>query len=965
MKKLPLLLPLLLALPFLATFAEEETGQPDPPPELTTPVLLELIKEHIPDSHVAEPRNLEILESFAEAVHDNGDSDIAVTLSRKAFDQAMGLDSIEAAVRNATNTCYYLFDSSRPKEILSYCDSAMKVIGHRLPSADRQLLLRWKTRAAYYLQLADEAIFTQEEVVRLTEELFGEDSEEYCTEKLQYAVALSLRDPIAALRLQEEYIEKLARHTDPTDPAYINELLNLSQSLLEYADYAGAEKYLRKANECLEASDNPEIRNYQYEVHAKLGGIAFFQGDFIKAENEIETATRLFLDTFTTPPPVIHATLLHNHAVFIQTLNPEKSLALELKAAEIRKDTPGEFSKDYISSINNIQQLHFNKNDYDTAYGYARQAVTLTAAVMGKRSQEYVAVAGNLFNIAGYRPDLVKGDTVFSEALGFFIPSYKSNVRNNFQLLSSQERSKYWAKTGETLDNLYWLSDCLDMPQARRAAYDGVLFQKGILLSTDIEFQKLLNQSGDPEVRELVAELTANNSVLRNASDLPMESREETCDSLLAANKKIELELQAHILQYDDFTRTFDISSRDVQRALRPGEAAVEFISVPAPKGEAMMGALVLDSGDRDPAYVRLRHESEMEPEDYLGMLMPHLEGKTNVYFSPTGAMHSLPLESLTLPGDTVMACERWNLYRLSSTRELALDRRKGAGGAAGVFGGMDFDTADTSGTMPEESETMAAYDEDDFYSSRRDRSLADVLNMRSGAAPLPQTRIEAETVAGILERGGYLPAVFTGTHATEDAIKRRSGAGDRLLHIATHGFYYEPGEKAPVDAGGAPLPEEEIVLMRSGLLFAGANKVLKGEDLPEGIDDGILTAAEIARLNFSETDLVALSACETGLGDTAPEGVFGLQRAFKKAGAGALLMSLWEVDDRATMMLMSKFYEEYLAGKTKREALLEAQRHVRDFTEETQRPGRAPAPRRPFAAPDFWSAFILLDALD
>ena len=161
----------------------------------------------------------------------------------------------------------------------------------------------------------------------------------------------------------------------------------------------------------------------------------------------------------------------------------------------------------------------------------------------------------------------------------------------------------------------------------------------------------------------------------------------------------------------------------------------------------------------------------------------------------------------------------------------------------------------------------------------------------------------------------------------------------------------------------------------------------MTGIALPEGVDDGILTAKEISSLDLRGLDLVVLSACQTGLGEITGDGVFGLQRGFKKAGANALIMSLWKVDDDATQMLMSRFYKNLIAGKSKYESLREAQRYVREFeqtieTKETTSGHRPVTARereearkkeqkqttyktvKPYRDPKYWAAFILLDGI-
>ena len=117
---------------------------------------------------------------------------------------------------------------------------------------------------------------------------------------------------------------------------------------------------------------------------------------------------------------------------------------------------------------------------------------------------------------------------------------------------------------------------------------------------------------------------------------------------------------------------------------------------------------------------------------------------------------------------------------------------------------------------------------------------------------------------------------------------------------------------------------------------------------MPEGIEDGILTAKEISGMDLRSTDMVVLSACQTGLGEITDEGVFGLQRGFKKAGVHTIIMSLWSVDDNATKLIMTEFYSNLIKGMTKREAFLKAQRTLKTTAG--------------FENPRFWAAFIMLD---
>lgn len=114
--------------------------------------------------------------------------------------------------------------------------------------------------------------------------------------------------------------------------------------------------------------------------------------------------------------------------------------------------------------------------------------------------------------------------------------------------------------------------------------------------------------------------------------------------------------------------------------------------------------------------------------------------------------------------------------------------------------------------------------------------------------------------------------------------------------------------------------------------------------------------------MDMSCVKFLGLSACQTGLGDISADGVFGLQRGFKKAGVGTILMSLWKVNDRATQLLMGSFYENLLSGCSCHQSLAGAQAVVRNYTEPDKVSGLE---TRPFDSPRYWAAFILLDALD
>ena len=219
----------------------------------------------------------------------------------------------------------------------------------------------------------------------------------------------------------------------------------------------------------------------------------------------------------------------------------------------------------------------------------------------------------------------------------------------------------------------------------------------------------------------------------------------------------------------------------------------------------------------------------------------------------------------------------------------------------------------------------------------------------------LPGTKEEVDAISGLYGSFGKTTGSYLWEEALEEQVKVLESP--KVLHIATHGFFQEDGSwlvkkaSAPGEmlaAGGRPMRRSRHPLMQSGLLLAGCEDTLNGQAADKGeLEDGILTAYEAMSLDLDNTDLVVLSACETGRGEILNgEGVYGLQRAFQVAGAKAVIMSLWKVDDEATKDFMITFYRNYLSGGDSRAAYLETVREMREQHE------------RPF----YWGAFVYVE---
>ena len=210
----------------------------------------------------------------------------------------------------------------------------------------------------------------------------------------------------------------------------------------------------------------------------------------------------------------------------------------------------------------------------------------------------------------------------------------------------------------------------------------------------------------------------------------------------------------------------------------------------------------------------------------------------------------------------------------------------------------------------------------------------------------LPGTEKEIKDIEKFLKDKKWEVNSFVGDMALKTAVK--TAKNPRVLHIATHGMFLEDVRLENKETFG--FETQKVIdnpLLRSGLFFTGADNYLKSEsEKPTGDVNGLLTAYEAMNLDLDKTELVVLSACETGLGEIKNgEGVFGLRRAFQQAGAKTIIMSLWAVSDQATQELMSHFYKNWVTGMTKRDAFSKAQQEV----------------RTKYKDPYYWGAFVMV----
>ncbi|MCR5456241.1 MAG: CHAT domain-containing protein [Bacteroidales bacterium] len=680
-----------------------------------------------------------------------------------------------------------------------------------------------------------------------------------------------------------------------------------------------------------------------------------------------------------------YATSLNNLAAYNRDINKhEKSIELVSSALEIWKETVGEDAPEYITTLSNLFVLKNYTRQYDEAIELGTSVLEKTKKIFGENNRDYANIliqladsyAGNakydeaiklgkkaseilnktlgkgnvhyassLYHIANY----YYGEGKYDEAAQYYQEEYsviKSFIMNSFATMTSKERAMYWNDFNQNNDNnilkcAYTLSqqpsyhNSTILRQSTSSAYNWLLFSKGLLLNTELEIQKVIEQSKDSTLINSYTKLKADRENLDRLYATSLEKRTANVDSLLLEIEKEERTIVESAKGIGDYTQNIAIDWHDVQQKLSKKDIAIEFTKIKDSTRQDIYIALVLSKGMKSPQIVKLfglddfgrisKYHYYNTPKLYNLIwkpLEPYLIKAKNIYFAPSSRLLTIGIEYLP-DTDSILVAEKYNVYRLSSTRELALEHHPNKNKKAATFGGIRYDE----------------------YSDETDID-------RGGATYLPGTKTESENVEKILIAANYQTTALSDTMATEESFKKLSGTNLKILHIGTHGFYMD--ETDMENAGlkfytSSQQSDEDRALSCSGLLFAGANATLDFHNrnaIAENADDGVLTAKEVSRLNFQGLDLVVLSACQTGLGAITDEGVFGLQRGFKKAGANTIIMSLWEVSDLSTQLLMTEFFKNLASGMTKHDAFATARNTVRSK----------------YPDPTDWAAFIMVD---
>ena len=774
-----------------------------------------------------------------------------------------------------------------------------------------------------------------------------------------------------------------------------------------YADLGQNEtamKYYETAAKIIGASKSSQ--DTYASVLGSMGTLYSALGNYTEALGKYEQA-KAILEEMGKEKTFTYINILNNVAsAYFFMGNYDKTLEVDKQVADIAKDGMGEESLDYARALNNIGTIYMETAEYAKALEYLRNAAEIRRKILGENNIEYAKSLCNIGNTLLLRGDakasadtLLKAYKIAESVFGnghnntsdyllniancymksddyklahtYLQKSFEigsKSLRENFSFLSSRERELYW-QNNQGLYNAV-IENTFHIPadtSAARCSYNAELVTKGLLLTSEIEFNRLIAESKDSKLIAEFEKMRQMGLVLNGELEKPLDERIYDCDSLGREIQKLERHLVENCRQYGDFTRSIAINWKDVQKALKPNDVAIEFANF-TENDMVKYAAIVLVKDMKSPVFVPLFDESDIarllrgispaKPEvpkdddrgastvsakrqgiyESTGLyrlvwqpLEKYFPENPRIYFAPSGTLHQIAVEYAPVDNDKTIS-DKYEVYRVSSTRFLAMDYMPRPLKNSVLYGGIFYDSDTT--TMKQES---------DRYLTRSTTSYTSFADFNRNEARgslnyLPGTKTEVEDIVGKLKKSRVKTKLYEGTHANEESFKALSGSNIAVLHIATHGFFLPADEKLSGDQS----------LIQSGLLLSGANYAWQNKPLPEGIEDGILTAKEISYMDLRRTDLVVLSACQTALGEITGEGVFGLQRGFKKAGARTIIMSLWPVDDNATLLMMTEFYTNLTSGMNKREAFLAAQNKVKTTAG--------------FENPRYWAAFIMLD---
>lgn len=804
------------------------------------------------------------------------------------------------------------------------------------------------------------------------------------------ALCFSLGDYAKAEALYQSALANWEKVLGPDHPDVALGLNNLAMLHESLGDYAKAVALYQRALEIFEKTFGPNHSSLAIIIN-NIANLCDNKVDHAKTESLYQRSLAINEKAFGPDHPSV-ALSLNNLALLYQDIGDyAKAEPLYQRSLAIWEKALGPDHPDVATSLNNLATLYADSGDNSKAEQLCRRALSISEKALGPEHPDVAQSLNNLASLFTTRCDflrahdlLIASQLIDKKIIDAVIGFTSENKKLIFLFARSGELNAFLSHAGQYMAHV---------SEARKDAFNVWLGRKGVILEAQRRFQEAIYYSDDPQAKQVMQDLAGVRSQLSKLvfGGPGKEGPEAYKERIATLEKKKEaLEVQLSRLSQGFATRQ-KITRADadaVAKALPAGSVLIDFARIEdfnfkargqeEKWGPARYLVFVLAAGSAgqvelvnlgeaaaiekaieafkramaDPKAAGKASEAARRLYDLaFAPLKPAIGGAKQIFISPDGALSLIPFEVLQAP-DGRYLIEDYTFNYLAAGRDVVgFGQEKKKTGPCLLMGDPAFDL--------EGKEKQTALTRLGLHAKADDPPLVAMRSrdMRGFAfAPLPGTRKEIQAIAKIL--GSGKAEVFTGTQALAEVLAARPSP--RILHLATHGFFLEdqdikafadPMERGLTTVKALPVGKFDNPLRRSGLALAGANRSLQDQD--NGASDGLLTAEKVLGLRLDGTELVVLSACQTGLGQIQTgEGVYGLRRAFVQAGTKGLVMSMWPVPDHETQELMTLFYRNLTDGRMNRGQALRAAALVQ-MAAVKQRHGTA----NPF----YWGAFVYL----
>ncbi|MBK7344861.1 MAG: CHAT domain-containing protein [Saprospiraceae bacterium] len=751
-------------------------------------------------------------------------------------------------------------------------------------------------------------------------------------------------------------------------PYYTASLNNLAILYKNLGNLEKAEELLIESNAIRKKVMGEKDPEYALGLKS-LANLYKHSGEYAKADSLYLLAGQ-YLDQSLHGDSPDYAMYLSDYAAFEQRMgkygHAEK---LFRRSIDIIRAAYGDQNVHYAIGLNNLAWLYVELNKLEEAEQLLLKSHSILVDVFGREHPETAIVLRNLVKLYAAGEEFEQMGNYLVE---LSLVEYQ-NIRDGMHHLSEEELEKYLNKYSGFQDLTMALAHQTQMQHLVDLCFDSILTYKGMLLESVMQVRR--RAVSEPGIAEIYHRMVGCQRRLSRFYAQPLVDRDSVLlETTRAQAEALEKQLARRIAGYGEAFQ--NVQWQDVKAALGLGEAALEIIrfrqQLEGRQDCVLYAALLLLPDQDGPLWITLCAEEPLERvlfangerrADFVNQLYSfsgrgmvrveeplktlheliwkplerHLSAIKTIYYSPSGLLHRVNLGAIPLDKQSTLA-DRHQLIQVNSTRQIGRPYlTESEANHAALFGGIQYDMDSTSMISDNAAQVSA-----EWRTSNLDKAILTDTSFQVLTWPaLNWTLDEVTAIDAHLSNSGFSTTLYTASGSSEDAFLSlgQTDPAPRVIHLATHGFFFPDLDRS--FPGGSDFVAYEPAfqvsdhpLIRSGLILSGGNYAWQhGRAVRPDREDGILTAYEISLMDLSHTELVVLSACETGLGDIqGNEGVYGLQRAFKIAGAKYLIMSLWQVPDRQTMQFMTTFYGHWLEGEmTIPEAFRKTQLEMRD----------------------------------